>query len=255
MDRESIPRKDPGNNFRSGQTRDAVEPTGWTKRSRDVRPARRPMRTRVPTLESRRARVIRSAPRGATAMTPSRAALARRRSSPRGEHQRRVSERRPRRGGWVDEPSVRTNSGDSPHQQSPSDAGASNPRDFAPTAERSLVRSDHPSDRRVTEATRSASAREGRTARSGLSSTHERSWGTQMGGTSRLRRAETGTRAAQGAVTSGPNESSDTKATSKGNKAQEGQANEDLNREFDGTDCSAEKSLGGPVPRQIQPMR
>jgi len=56
-----------------------------------------------------------------------------------------------------------------------------------------------------------------------------------------------------GIATSGPNARMDSKATSKGNKAQEGQANGRAHNAFDGTDCPAEQGLGGPIPRRYDP--
>jgi len=133
---ESNARKDPGNNFRSGQTRIHVQPSIPTfGRSARLNARNRGMSVRLadrcdpglPILANRRARAIHDSPQGERSMaTLERCACAAKNGTSRCRS-REVFERRPERGGWFDGTSAKTSPGESPQQQSPSDAGASEP--------------------------------------------------------------------------------------------------------------------------------
>jgi len=81
----------------------------------------------LPILANRRARAIQRCSARSVQMAPleSCACAAKIGTSRCGS--REVSERRPERGGWFDEASAKTLPCESPHQQSPSDADASDP--------------------------------------------------------------------------------------------------------------------------------
>lgn len=95
------------------------------------------------------------------------------------------------------------------------------------------MQGENPRDRRITEATRSASAREEDTETERSLIDHRAIGGNKDG------RDELAAVGRNGQ-----------KATSKGNKAQEGQADERPQQARAGTDCPAEQGLGGPIPRR-----
>jgi hypothetical protein len=96
------------------------------KEPRDVRPAHRPMRPRITHPgEQVSTGHQRFSARREVGWQPSRAALARRRSAPHGVDQERSPKEDQNEEGGSTNASAKVHSGESPQQQSPSDAAAS----------------------------------------------------------------------------------------------------------------------------------
>jgi len=225
------------------------------KRPRDVRPARHPMRPREPTLASRRARVTRRTSREADRMTPSKAALARRRRLHLAVNANTgLRKKTPTR------KEIRRTVCEDGFGRIPAPAKSKRCWSEPPTRLRTDGRKV-PGTKRRTERSASLSrrleprARGQVTARSGLSSTHEKIAGNKewegRRGCGEPRRDESG--AGRREVRS--ERKNGHEGDLGGEKAQEGQASGSPNTALDGTDCPAEQSLGGPVPRQIRPRR